>query len=153
MSLFMMCLTSLRNKNLQDASVDCHTEESVLTLHTETITSPSGSASTIQPLPQSVLLLPGRPCSQRIQHNNLICGTNTKTAMKRHLIHYKPLHSAWKYSTQSYKAHRRQQKNIHLLHTVMKMRNKNKSWPVPPSARWTTKRLARSASVYEVTLV
>lgn len=66
----------LRYEDLQDVLVHGHAEASVLTLHCETLSASSCSASTVQPLPQPALLRPGRPHDQRIHRCNHVCGTD-----------------------------------------------------------------------------
>lgn len=60
----------LRYEDLQDVLVHDNTEASVLTLHRETLSASSCSASTVQPFSQPALLSPVRPPNQRIHHCN-----------------------------------------------------------------------------------
>lgn len=96
---FMNCLhlalhLILRYEDLQDVLVHSHAEASVLTLHRETLSASSCSASTVQPLPQPVLLSPGRLHSQRIHHCKPVCGADSEETQRQPCgnIKYSHLH-------------------------------------------------------------
>lgn len=99
----MNCLHLIqRYEDLQDVLVDGHAEASVLTLHRETLAAYSRSASTVQPLPQSALLGPGRPHNQRIYHRSHVCGTDREETqrqpcreIKHSHVHFNALHSTF----------------------------------------------------------
>lgn len=82
-SFFMNCLhlmlhLILRYEDLEHVLVHSHAETAVITLHCEALLASSCFASTIQPLPHTALLSPGRPHNQRIHHCNHVCSTDTE---------------------------------------------------------------------------